>query len=263
MADRNNCQSGGKSEICIDVNRIFDSCRDKDCFERSRVFLTECGQDIIEKTSNIRVKCAHVVWTQLTVEPIQFNRGFYQVIIRFWVKILCEGCISPGKPQEFEGITACEKKVILFGSEGCVKIFKSDPTGCFCSPTYENGGETNLPVAVCEIADPVVLDVEITEKRKCCCACVCVDDIPNIVCSYCNGNLVESYEDGKNLAITLGFFSVIRMERPCQHIISAADYSVPDKECISTEDSDPCTLFRRMDFPTSEFSPPSYRQLNN
>jgi len=266
MADRNSCLTGGgRDSICIDVNRIFDSCRDKDCFENTRVFLTECGQDIIDKTTSVRVKCAYVVWTQLTVEPVQFNRGFYQIIVRFYVKCIFEGCIYPGKPQEFEGIAACEKKVILFGSEGSVSIFRSEPgVSGFCGlPPACGKNETNLPVAVCEVADPVVLDIDICEKKKpreCCCCC-CVEEIPDFVSCNTNGSLTDPYDDGKLLFVTLGFFSVIRIERPAQYIINATEYSVPDKECISPAENDPCALFKKMAFPVLEFNPPSYRQL--
>lgn len=261
MADRNSSQtSSSRDSICVDVNRIFDSCRDKDCFENTRVFLTEFGQDIIDKTSSVRVKCAHVVWTQLTVEPVQFNRGFFQVIVRFYVKCIFEGSVYPGKPQEFEGVAVCEKKVILFGSEGCVNIFRSEHSG---TPHIGGKNETNLPVAVCEVADPVVLDIDICEKKKPheFCSCCSVEEVPDIVCSFINGSLTDPYDDGKLLFITLGFFSVIRIERPAQFIISAIEYCVPDKECVSPEENDPCALFKKMAFPVIEFSPPSYRQL--
>ena len=54
MAENRQSSSFGdrnaKEMICIDTYRILDSCRDKDCFEDVRVFLTDYGQEIIEKT---------------------------------------------------------------------------------------------------------------------------------------------------------------------------------------------------------------------
>ena len=74
IPDRNS----GKSEIvCIDVNRVLDSCRDRDCFEDVKVLLTDFGNDIIEHTTNIRAVGACIVQTQITLDPIKFNRGFY------------------------------------------------------------------------------------------------------------------------------------------------------------------------------------------
>jgi hypothetical protein len=53
MDNRNSCFSGvkdgRKDSVCIDSMRILDSCRDKDCYEDVRVFLTDFGQDVIEK----------------------------------------------------------------------------------------------------------------------------------------------------------------------------------------------------------------------
>ncbi|MBR6725628.1 MAG: hypothetical protein IKL81_01415 [Clostridia bacterium] len=255
-----NCRSSRDSLIkngCgIDVNRILDSCRDKDCYENVRVFLTGCGQDVIEKTNNIRVKSACIVWTQLSVEPVQFNRGFYSVDVRFYTKLVFEGCICPGKPIEFEGIAVTEKRVVLFGSEGCVKIFRSEQDGGdFCSCPCDIKASSNLPIAVCEVADPVVLGCKVIEPMKCKCCCACCD-LPERVCHCCSEPLTDS-NCSRHLAVTLGFFSVLRMERPGQYIISATEYSVPDKECCSPEENDPCALFRKMCFPVSEFYPPS------
>lgn len=66
----------------------------------------------------------------------------------------------------------------------------------------------------------------------------------------------------RGLYVSLGFFSVVRIERPSQFIISASEYSVPDKVCQEAEEDDPCKLFAKMSFPVNEFSPPS-RDLGN
>lgn len=258
MTERNDCPKSGsygsaRENVCVDVNHILDSCRDRDCFENLRVWLTECGQETIEKTNNIRIRAAHVAWTQLTVEPVQFNRGFYSVGVRFYVHLSLEGCLCPGRTQDFEGIAVAEKRVILYGSEGCVSIFKSEP-GCggFCAPLGSIQRGTNLPVAVAEVADPVVLDAVVGEKCGCCCCSY--EEIPEYICSLMSEKLVEGH--ARYLTATLGFFSVIRLERPGQYMINATEYCVPDKECLSPEENDPCALFRKMAFPTNEFCPP-------
>lgn len=56
MADcRNTMSDRGRENYGLDVNRILDSCRDKDCYADTRVYLTDCGQDIIERSTSIRV----------------------------------------------------------------------------------------------------------------------------------------------------------------------------------------------------------------
>lgn len=266
MAENRSCAGDGangllcRDSVCIDCRRVLDSCRDKDCFEDVRVFLTEYGQEVVEKAGSIRVKSAKVVWTALHVEPVQFNRGFFQIYVRFYVKVVCEVCVCPGKSQDIEGIAVCEKKVILYGSEGSVSIYRSDPINAsFCQP-YDEHYSNNLPIAVCEVVDPVSLGVKLMCDPKPCCCC-CAADIPERICGCVNGSLSDTYDDSKKLYVTLGFFSVIRIERPGQYLINAVEYSVPDKECVEAEENDPCALFRRMSFPVNEFSPPTYKQL--
>ncbi len=249
----------GRDTVCIDCNRVLDSCRDKDCFENVRVYLTDYGQDLIERSNHIRVKDAKVVWCQIALDSVPFHCGFYQVTLRFYTKLNLEICICLGNPQEFEGFAVAEKKVILYGSEGNVSIFQSDPDQAgFCArPTCETKPGNNLPIAVCEVADPVVLDLKVVEPQTPCCCCCCASEVQNNLGQYCNANLND--DENRNLLVaTLGFFSVIRIERPGQFLVSATENSVPEKECIIASEDDPCAIFRKMDFPVGEFAPPPY-----
>ena len=176
-----------------------------------------------------------------------------------YVKIVFEACISQGNVQEFEGIAVVEKKVILYGSEGNVNVFKSEQNASgFCNPVpCEGNRSNNLPIAVLETVDPIILNVKVVEPRifPCCCCC-CVDDIPDFVYNHINGKLCD--RDNKALVVSLGFFSVVKIERPAQLVVSATEYNIPDKECITAQEDDPCTLFKSMAFPVSEFSPPVF-----
>lgn len=248
-----------KESVCIDTYRVLDSCRDKDCFENVRVYLTEIGQEIVNHTDTIRTKCAHIIRTCINVEPVQFNRGFYQITIRFYVKVVFEACVNMSRAQEFEGVAVVEKRVILYGSEGCVNIYRSGINDDICCT--ENSAAvytTNMPVATVEVAEPVVLGAKIVEANKCnftpCCICSC-DCIPENVQLCFNGNLCDS--DERNLYVSLGFFSIVRIERPAQYLVNVAEYCIPDKECVIGDDDDPCHLFKNMAFPINEFYPPS------
>jgi hypothetical protein len=255
--NRFSCGSGiGKETVCIETNRILDSCRDRDCFENAKVFLTDFGKEIIDHTTAIRVKNACVAQTHISLDPVQFNRGFYTVNIRFYVKLTFESCIGNGRSQEFEGIAVLDKKVILYGGECNVNIFRSSGDfSDFCSQVELCCKEKNVPTAVVEVVDPIVLGVNILETAKdnCCCCC-CVHDIPDSVVSTMNGSLVDDDEDRRYLAVSLGIFSIVRIVRPGQFLISASEYVIPDKECISPSNDDPCSVFNSMAFPISEFT---------
>ena len=263
MLENKNCfHSINSDTVCIDCNRVLDSCRDKDCFENVKVYLTTYGQEIIEKTSNIKIKSTKVVWTCIDLEPVRFNRGFYQITVRFYTKICFEGCLCPGKVQEFEGIAVTEKKIILYGSEGNVNIFRSEAgSGCFCeNMSFNENNSNNEPLVVCEVTDPIALSVKVA-KHDSTLKCCCVGDIPKRVCDCLSSCLCDVDDNFKSIYVTLGFFSVVRVERPCQYLINASEYTIPDKICVEASDDDPCAAFAKMNFPIKEFSPPSYKDI--
>ncbi len=266
MAECRNNGGRDRDLVCIDTYRVLDSCRDKDCFENVRVYLTCAGQDIIDRTSVVRAKCARVVWSCINIDSVPFNRGFYQLFIKIYVKITFEACVGPGNVQEFEGIAVVEKKVILFGSEGNVSVFKSEAQQnnfCGCGAPKSSSSNT-LPIAVLETVDPIILNTNIVEPCKPCrCLCCCtIDEIPDCVCSTLSCDLSDE-PDSNVLLVSLGFFSIVRIERPAQYLVSAVEYCVPEKECEMPSVEDPCSLFKQMSFPTSEFCPPSVMPNNS
>ena len=252
-------QQGDRETVCIDTLRVLDSCRDRDCYEDVRVFLSDFGQEIIEHTASVRAKGARILWSYVGVDPIRFNQGFYQVTVRFYIKVDLESCQGLGRNQEFSGIAVVEKKVVLYGSVGNVSIYRSDPSVGPCDLGNTDNYSTNLPIGVVEVVDPVLLSVRVAEPG-CGCCCCCCNDIPDGIASAVSGR-IQDRDGGLSLLASIGVFSVIRIERPAQYLINAADYCVPDKECNVNEEDDPCSLFRRMAFPVSEFCPPSLSDL--
>ena len=64
--------------------------------------------------------------------------------------------------------------------------------------------------------------------------------------------------DRRRLFVTLGQFSIVRLEREAQLIVPVLDYAIPDKECCDTPGAcaeDPCEMFSRIPFPTQQFAP--------
>ncbi|MFI3206310.1 MAG: hypothetical protein R3Y33_03590, partial [Clostridia bacterium] len=126
MPENTNEQGCFKEAVCIDAMRIYDSCSDKDCIEDSRVLFTKCVQDLVDSATNVRVKDAKVITVFVDLQSIPFNRGFYSVDMTFFFDVCLELFTSPlHPPQIVSGITVFNKKVILYGSEGNVKVFTS------------------------------------------------------------------------------------------------------------------------------------------
>ena len=270
--------SGSRETVCISTMRVLDSCRDRDCFEDIRVYLTPFGQEIIDRTATVRTVDAKIVATSIGVDEVPFNGGFYQITARFYIRLKFEACMAPARPQEFCGLAILEKNVVLYGGEGSVHIFRSDSGNGFCTAPVCADGCNSLPTAVIETVDPIVLATRIVSDCNGCGTCGCIGHCGcNNACACtcgctCDGNALplevaglfpEGFAEGKGtrIQVSVGMFSVIRLERPAQYLVSATEYSVPDKECTpATNEDDPCGIFRALAFPVNEFYPPSLKE---
>jgi len=178
------------------------------------------------------------------------------VDVRYFYRVTADVFVGAARPVPIAGLAVFDKRAILFGSEGNAKVFSSR--------TVVDGLDqpelvrANLPVAVVEAVDPIVLSMKLVEACECK-VCDCCDgaDIPAAIASCFPDDLCFSGE-GKRIYVTLGQFSIIRMERDSQLLIPAYDYCVPCKECSdSCDEEDPCSVFRKVQFPMDEFFPPN------
>ncbi len=284
MADnRCSCSQGSASNgtretVAIDTMRILDSCRDRDCYEDVRVYLTPSGQELIDRTATVRAASAKIIGTSITVDEVPFNRGFFRVTVRFYIRLKNEACVCAGSSRDFNALAVAEKSVVLYGGEASTTVFRSSTSEGFCGTVAACEGVNCAPTAVVEAVAPIVLASRVlccdqnggygngngNGNGGCGCACECrsnscgcdvSDTIPAEICAHFPEGLIRTPNDGANrYLVSIGIFSVIRLERPAQLLVSAAEYAVPDKECgPACEDEAPCCLFRNMAFPTSAF----------
>ena len=247
------CQDS-RGMLCIDTKRILDACRDRDCFEDVRVYLTSGGQEVLAAANNIRTKSAKILWAYVGVNDVPFNCGFYQVTVRYYIELTFEACLAIGRSQGFTGLAIVEKDVVLFGGEGNITSYTSSPAASYCDVGGAGTVSTNLPVAVVDTVEPVVLSTKVQECGCCSCPCVCeCIELPECVRCCCDSNYLNT-QDGLHILVSLGLFSIIRIERPAQILIQGSDYCIPDKECLQATNNDsPCDLFRTIAFPTARF----------
>ena len=90
MCDSTNVQSDCSNAVCIDAMRVYDSCSDKDCINDLRVYFTDAVQAQVDNAVNVRLKDAEVLTVVTNLEPVPFNKGFYSVSIKFYVKVTFE-----------------------------------------------------------------------------------------------------------------------------------------------------------------------------
>lgn len=258
MRDHCNIEGGFKEAVCIHTDKVYDSCRDKDCLENIRVYLTADGQCVVDRAINVKCIKAEIIWVFSDIEPVPFNRGFYSVDLKYFFRITLAVFTGLGRPTEVEGLATFDKKVILFGSEGTAKVFASKyKEDAFDSQLWK---KTNMPNAVVEVVDPIALGAKVVDVTdKSCCQC-CDDDfdlasVPESVCRVFDDSLILGGEQ-KRVYVSIGIFSIIKLERKVQLLIPAYDFCIPQKECIGATDDNPCDLFERISFPVDEFFPP-------
>jgi len=243
--------------VCIHTDQVYDSCREKDCIEDVRVILTRCGQEIVDAAINVKVKSAEVIWVFTDIEPVPFNRGFFTVDIKYFFHVTLEVFRGVGRPTEVEGLATFDKKVILFGSEGNSKVFSSkfNPGGQMPVMWQKN----NLPKAIVEVVDPIALTAKIVDTCDKHChprnSVLDVAGIPDNICKCFTDDLVLGDSD-RNIYVTLGLFTIIKIERNVQLLIPAIDFCIPTKECLAATEDNPCELFNSLRFPMDEFFPP-------
>ena len=114
MSENKNCMPNKiKEAVCIDTNRVYDSCADKDCLEDVKVYIPDCFQELIDRATAIRSKSIKVAGTNINVEPVPFNKGYFQICIRYYFCITFEVCICGGKSAEIGGLAVFYKKIIF------------------------------------------------------------------------------------------------------------------------------------------------------
>jgi hypothetical protein len=230
--------------LAIHTQKITDSCRDKDCIEDLRVYLTQESQNVLDAAGAARVRSAELIHTSIDIAPVSFHPNHYAVDLTFYYKILADAAVSPCRPAAICGLAMFGKRAVLCGENAAAHIFRSD-----CSM-----GSSSLPTAVVEVLDPMVLGSKVCQVRGC---ESCSLSIPGDVQAVFGEQLVLS-GDKQRLYVTLGQFSVIRLERPAQIIVPIVNYALPTKECCADPAGcaeDPCALFDRVPFPAEAFTP--------
>lgn len=248
-----------REAVCIDGGRVYDSCCDRDCLEDLRVCFSPADQEKIQNAVNLRCRGAEVINVFIDVEPVNLNRGFYTCDLTFYFLIKYDVYApSKSKPECIEGIATFDKKVILYGSEGKVRMFSNctddcTPGGCESSPL------NNLPKCVVECVDPVILSSRVCELRDMCDICM----IPDCVADRIGGTVDTDIRPGeKSALVTLGLFTIVQLIRNVQMLIPVYDFCIPEKECETATDN-PCEIFGRLRFPKEDFFPPRENDISN
>lgn len=242
-----------QSIMSINTRKITDACRDKDCIEDLRVYLTSSSQNLLNSAASVRVRCADLIHACIDVEPVAFDRNHYCVDVTFFYRILSDATVGGNRPSTLTGLAVFSKRVVLCGEDSRAHVFTSDTR--LMSSDGPTRYHANRPTAVVEVLDPMVLSSKMTEN----CDCSCGEVVPQIA-SEVKAMFDEELtfpSDQRRLLVTLGQFSIIRLERDAQFVVPVLESCIPTKECTDSAAcaEDPCEMFSRIPFPTQQFCP--------
>lgn len=243
-----------RQALSIHTRKITDSCRDKDCIEDLRVYLTRSSQALLDTAAGAKVRCADLLYTYIDVEPVAFDRNHYCIDVTFYYRILADATIGCMRPAALYGLAVFSKRAVLCGEDSRAHIFTSDTR--LGQADGRTRSAANNPTAVVEVLDPMVLSSKVREVCDCTCKETTVAQIPENIVQMFDDELVLSGEN-RRLFVTLGQFSIVRLERDAQLVVPVLDYSIPTKECCDTPGcaEDPCEMFSRIPFPAAQFTP--------
>ena len=132
-----------RSALSIHTQKITDSCRDKDCIEDLRVYLTRESQAVLDTAAAAKVRSAELIYTAIDVSPLAFHRNHYTIDLTFYYKIIADAAVGPCRPAAICGLALFSKRAVLCGENTGAHIFRSDSPG-------NTGG--SLPTAVVDAA---------------------------------------------------------------------------------------------------------------
>ena len=242
-----------RQALSIHTRKITDSCRDKDCIEDLRVYLTRGSQAVLDTCSGAKVRCADLIYTYIDVEPVAFDRNHYCIDATFYYRILADATVGNSRPAALCGVAVFSKRAVLCGEDSRAHIFTSDTH--IGAPDGITRYGANRPTAVVEVLEPMVLSSKVLDLCQCAKETAVVQ-LPDYILETFDDQLVLSGEN-RRLFVTLGQFSIIRLERDAQLIVPVLDYSIPTKECCDNPGAaeDPCEMFSRIPFPAAQFAP--------
>lgn len=292
MSDLNNCF---KEAVCIEAQRIFDSCSDRDCIYELPVTLTPESPPITDDMDVVRARCIEVQPTCILVDPVPFKCGYYSVDITYRFLISAEaykkGFCKTASVTYLCGTALWNKRVILYGSTGSSKVYTSDddlesPVPSTCDSAFANcASPASMPKATVRVLDPIALDAKFLcvpgnmpdvgvcqPGFKPCCPPCCPPPRPRPF----EDEVPEGEDEDRRpprppfpprpefrriLTVSLGLFSIVQLSRPVSIVIPAYDYCIPCKDCTTSSTSEaPCDVFDKIAFPSEQFFPQPSRE---
>ena len=246
---------GIREAVCVHTDKISDSCLAKDCIEDLQVYLTVPSQQALDCAVSAKARYVELLHVGVHVETVPYSTGYYTVDLTFYYRVIADASAAGGRPTTVTGLAIFSKRLVMFGGETSARSFSSrSGISCLCKQAIQAG---NVPEAIVEVVDPMILGSRVQEVCNCNCCPPSPPVIPEAILGCFEEQLVLDGEI-KRLLVTIGQFSIARLERSTQLLIPTFDYCIPSKTCKNVGSSNtesPCEVFGQIEFPMDAFFP--------
>ena len=246
---------GIREAVCVHTDKISDSCLAKDCIEDLQVYLTVLSQQALDCAVSAKARYVELLHVGVHVETVPYSTGYYTVDLTFYYRVIADASAAGGRPTTVTGLAIFSKRLVMFGGETSARSFSSrSGVSCLCKQAIQAG---NVPEAIVEVVDPMILGSRVQEVCNCNCCPPSPPVIPEAILGCFEEQLVLDGES-KRLLVTIGQFSIARLERSTQLLIPTFDYCIPSKTCKNVGSSNtesPCEVFGQIEFPMDAFFP--------
>ena len=246
---------GIREAVCVHTDKISDSCLAKDCIEDLQVYLTVPSQQALDCAVSAKARYVELLHVGVHVETVPYSTGYYTVDLTFYYRVIADASAAGGRPTTVTGLAIFSKRLVMFGGETSARSFSSrSGVSCLCKQAMQAG---NVPEAIVEVVDPMILGSRVQEVCNCNCCPPSPPVIPEAILGCFEEQLVLDGES-KRLLVTIGQFSIARLERSTQLLIPTFDYCIPSKTCKNVGSSNtesPCEVFGQIEFPMDAFFP--------
>ena len=246
---------GIREAVCVHTDKITDSCLAKDCIEDLQVYLTVPSQQALDCAVSAKARYVELLHVGVHVETVPYSTGYYTVDLTFYYRVIADASAAGGRPTTVTGLAIFSKRLVMFGGETSARSFSSrSGVSCLCKQAIQAG---NVPEAIVEVVDPMILGSRVQEVCSCNCCPPSPPVIPEAILGCFEEQLVLDGES-KRLLVTIGQFSIARLERSTQLLIPTFDYCIPSKTCKNVGSSNtesPCEVFGQIEFPMDAFFP--------
>lgn len=238
------CGNDKVKDECLIAFKVYDSCRHQNCLDNGNVGparaarnASYCGNTVTQgeiitppanaasvTISDLRVERVVIV----SKEPSNFKLGFWDIDLKYvFAYNLTFRDVNGDSLCCVAAQSVFNKMVTLFGSTTTNSVISTD--------LLTSAGTTldiNADPFVWVESKAVALKAEL-QYDNCCCGC--------------------NDEDADAVCVTIGLFSIIKLYRIVNLVVSSKGFCIPDV-CKDTNNN-PCDFFENLDFPMDIFAP--------